>query len=433
MNTFTSSRGYDADVLIVGGGIVGVSTAMQLTERYPGMSVLLLEKEASLAAHQSGHNSGVIHAGVYYAPGSLKAEFCRRGAAATYEFAREHDVRVERCGKLIVATNDIEVERLNALYARCKQNRLDPELLGEAALRELEPRIVGRAAIRVATSGIADYPAMTAAMARLAQERGAQIMLNRRVEALHEDENGVTAETPAGRFRARHAIVCAGLMADRLAKMCKIELDFRIVPFRGEYYRLPASKNDIVRHLIYPVPDPDLPFLGVHLTRMIGGYVTVGPNAVLALAREGYRWRDVSVRDLSSMAAFPGFWKMLGKHGASGLTEFRNSLWKNGYLELCRRYCPELELGDLQPYPSGVRAQAVMADGTMVHDFLIRASRRSLHVCNAPSPAATSALPIGAYLVEQFGSQFDVSPRISSGVMADATKAIALQASTHYL
>jgi L-2-hydroxyglutarate oxidase len=433
MNTVASLRGYDADVLIVGGGIVGVSTAMQLTERYPGLSVLLLEKEASLAAHQSGHNSGVIHAGVYYAPGSLKAEFCRRGAAATYEFARQHDVRVERCGKLIVATNDIEVERLNALYTRCKQNRLEPELLGEVALRELEPRIVGRAAIRVATSGIADYPAMTAAMARLAQERGAQIVLNRRVEALHEDESGVTAETPAGRFRARYAIVCAGLMADRLAKMCKIELDFRIVPFRGEYYRLPASKNDIVRHLIYPVPDPDLPFLGVHLTRMIGGYVTVGPNAVLALAREGYRWRDVSVRDLSSMAAFPGFWKMLGKHGASGLTEFRNSLWKNGFLELCRRYCPELDLDDLKSYPSGVRAQAVMDDGTMVHDFLIRSSRRSLHVCNAPSPAATSALPIGAYLVEQFGSQFQVSPRISSGVMADATRVIPLKASTHYL
>jgi (S)-2-hydroxyglutarate dehydrogenase len=409
MNTTHALRGYDADVLIVGGGIVGASTAMQLTERYPGLSVLLLEKEASLAAHQSGHNSGVIHAGVYYAPGSLKAEFCRRGAAATYEFARRQGVRVERCGKLIVATNDIEVQRLNALYLRCKQNRLEPELLGEAALHEIEPRISGRAAIRVATSGIADYPAMTAAMARIAQERGAQIVLNRRVEALHEDENGITVETSGGRFRTRYAIVCAGLMADRLAKMCKIDLDFRIVPFRGEYYRLPASKNDIVKHLIYPVPDPALPFLGVHLTRMIGGYVTVGPNAVLALAREGYRWRDIDVRDLSSMAAFPGFWRMLRQHGASGLTELRDSLWKQGYLELCRRYCPELELDDLQPHPAGVRAQAVMADGTMVHDFLIRSSRRSLHVCNAPSPAATSALPIGEYLVEQFGAQFEVS------------------------
>jgi L-2-hydroxyglutarate oxidase len=277
-------------------------------------------------------------------------------------------------------------------------------------LRELEPRIAGRAAIRVATSGIADYPAMTATMARLAQEQGAQILLNQRVDALHEDENGITAETSSGSFRAKHAIVCAGLMADRLAKMCNVDLDFRIVPFRGEYYRLPAEKNDIVKHLVYPVPDPALPFLGVHLTRMIGGYITVGPNAVLALAREGYRWRDASLKDLAGMAAFPGFWRMLGKHGASGLTEMRNSLWKTGYLELCRRYCPELTLSDLEPYPSGVRAQAVMADGSMVHDFLIRSSQRSLHVCNAPSPAATSALPIGAYLVDEFDKRFDLAP-----------------------
>jgi L-2-hydroxyglutarate oxidase len=283
-------------------------------------------------------------------------------------------------------------------------------MLHEAALRELEPRIAGRAAIRVASSGIADYPGMTTTMARLAREQGAQILLNQRVDALHEGENGITAETSGGRFRAKHAIVCAGLMADRLAKMCNVDLDFRIVPFRGEYYRLPASKNDIVKHLIYPVPDPELPFLGVHLTRMIGGYVTVGPNAVLALAREGYRWRDASLKDLAGMATFPGFWKMLRKHGASGLTEMRNSLWKRGYLELCRRYCPELDLSDLEPHPSGVRAQAVMADGSMVHDFLIRSSQRSLHVCNAPSPAATSALPIGSYLVDEFDKRFDLAP-----------------------
>ncbi|BFG77318.1 L-2-hydroxyglutarate oxidase [Paraburkholderia terrae] len=411
MTTIQHHRGYDADVLIVGGGIVGVSTAMQLIERHPGISVLLLEKEAALAAHQSSHNSGVIHAGVYYAPGSLKADFCRRGAAATYAFARRHDVQVEQCGKLIVATNDVEVDRLNALFTRCQQNQLEPQMLDEAALRELEPRIAGRAAIRVATSGIADYRGMTETMARLARDGGVQIALNQRVEALHEDENGITAETSNGRFRARHAIVCAGLMADRLAKMCKVDLDFRIVPFRGEYYRLPTTKNDIVKHLVYPVPDPALPFLGVHLTRMIGGYVTVGPNAVLALAREGYRWRDANLKDLAGMAAFPGFWKMLGKHGASGLSEMRNSLWKTGYLELCRKYCPELVLSDLEPYPSGVRAQAVMADGSMVHDFLIRPSQRSLHVCNAPSPAATSSLPIGAYLVEAFDKHFGLAPR----------------------
>ncbi|MFD1561164.1 L-2-hydroxyglutarate oxidase [Paraburkholderia silviterrae] len=412
MNTIDRSRGYDADVSIIGGGIVGVSTAMQLTRRYPGISGLLLEKEPTLAAHQSGHNSGMIHAGVYYAPGNLRAEFCRRGAAATYEFARRHGVPVEQCGKLIVATNDIEVERLNALYTRCRQNHLDPQLLDEAALRKIEPRIVGRAAIRVAASGIADYPSMTAAMARLAQNGGTQILLDRRVEALHEDANGVTAETPHGSYRARFAIACTGLMADRLASMCNIELDFRIVPFRGEYFRLPASKNDIVKHLIYPVPDPELPFLGVHLTRMIGGYVTVGPNAVLALAREGYRWRDVNLGDLASIASFGGFWKMLRKHRVSGLAEARNSIWRKGYLELCQKYCPELELCDLNPHPAGVRAQAIMSDGTMVHDFLIRSSRRSLHVCNAPSPAATSALPIGAYLVEQFEKHFAASPSL---------------------
>ena len=401
-------REYDADVLIVGGGIVGVATAMQLTRRYPGLSVLLLEKEASLAAHQSGHNSGVVHAGVYYAPGSVKADFCRRGAAATYDFARRHNIPVERCGKLIVATNDVEVRRLNTLFTRCQQNQLAPEMLSGSALTELEPRIVGRAAIRVATSGITDYPAIIATMARLAVEQGAKILLSCHVEALHEDGSGITAETPRARFRTKHAVVCSGLMAGQFAEMCNVDLDFRIVPFRGEYYRLPATKNDIVKHLVYPVPDPDLPFLGVHLTRMIGGYVTVGPNAVLALAREGYRWRDVNMRDLSDMATFPGFWKMLRKYGASGLTEIRNSLWKGSYLHLCRRYCPELTLSDLEPHPSGVRAQALLADGSLVQDFLIRFSRRSLHVCNAPSPAATSALPIGAYLAEEFGKRFQL-------------------------
>ncbi|MBM7124543.1 L-2-hydroxyglutarate oxidase [Dyella flava] len=405
---------YDADVLIIGGGIVGVSTAMQLTERHPGLRVLLLEKEPTLAAHQTGHNSGVVHAGVYYALGSLKAEFCRRGAAATYDFARRHDVPIERCGKLIVATNDIELERLGALYGRCQQNQLEPQWLGQDELTELEPRIVGRAAVRVGMSGITDYPALTQAMARVARQQGVDIRLGEPVKAMFEHRTGVGAETPSGLFRAKYAIVCAGLMADHFARMCKVELDFRIIPFRGEYYRLPASKNDIVKHLIYPVPDPNLPFLGVHLTRMIGGYVTVGPNAVLALAREGYRWRDVRWSDLSEMLEFGGFWKMLKKNGGSGLTEARNSLWKRGYLQLCQKYCPELTLSDLQPHPAGVRAQAVMADGSLVHDFLIRRSQHSLHVCNAPSPAATAALPIGAYLVEEFGKHFDLSARTRS-------------------
>lgn len=410
MNAPISLRNADADVLIVGGGIIGASTAMQLTERHPGLKVVLLEKEESLALHQSGHNSGVIHAGVYYAPGSLKADFCRRGAAATYEFARRHRIDHEQCGKLIVATNALELQRLQDLHGRCTRNQLQPEWLDQQALTREEPRIAGKAAIRVASSGITDYAAVAHAMAQVAMENGATIMLGQEVTAMREDNDGVTVTTRDGKFRARHAIVCAGLMADRLARMCDLDLDFQIVPFRGEYFRLPAAKNDIVRHLIYPVPDPSLPFLGVHLTRMIGGYVTVGPNAVLAMAREGYRWRDVNLKDLAGMASFGGFWKMLKTYGPSGMSEVRNSLWKQGYLALCRKYCPELQLSDLEPYRAGVRAQAVSGDGALIHDFLVRSSRRSLHVCNAPSPAATSALPIGAHLVDAFAKEFRLNP-----------------------
>lgn len=414
MSTVLSLRDADADVLVIGGGIIGVSTAMHLTDRYPGIKVVVLEKEDSLAAHQSGHNSGVIHAGVYYAPGTLKADFCRRGAAATYEFARRHNIRYEQCGKLIVATDDLEVRRLKDLFERCTKNQLQPEWLDQHELTSEEPRINGKAAIRVEASGIADYPAITQTMARIAQQNGASIMLGQRVIRMSEDNDGVTVTTERGKLRSKHAIVCAGLMADKLARMCQLDIGFRIVPFRGEYFRLPHSKSSIVRHLIYPVPDPSLPFLGVHLTRMIGGYVTVRPNAVLAMAREGYRWGNVNLSDLAGMASFGGFWKMLKKYGPSGLSEVRNSLWKKGYLQLCKKYCPELQLSDLEPYPAGVRAQAVSGDGSLIHDFLIQPSKRSLHVCNAPSPAATSALPIGEYLVDTFAREFGLARGIAA-------------------
>lgn len=399
-----------SDVVVVGGGIIGVATALELTRRWPGISVTLVEKEASLAAHQTGHNSGVIHAGVYYAPGSLKAEFCRRGSQAIYEFAAEHGIAHERCGKLIVATTELEVERLQALKARCEANGLDPEPIDAARLRELEPNISGLEAIRVASSGIVDYPAITRAMADIATGRGVTIRLGEEVIAMSETMSGVSVTTDRGRIAAGYAIVCAGLMADRLAGMCDLDLDFRVVPFRGEYYRLPERCRDIVRHLIYPVPDPDLPFLGVHLTRMVGGYITVGPNAVLALAREGYRWRDVNLRDLGELARFGGFWRTLRANARSGLGEMRNSIWRRGYLQACRKYCPSLRLEDLTPYPAGVRAQAVGRDGTLLHDFLVRRSRASLHVCNAPSPAATSSMPIAQYVVDQFGEAFGIQP-----------------------
>ena len=394
------------DVLIIGGGIVGLSTAMQLQQAHPLLSVCLVEKEGALATHQTGHNSGVIHAGVYYEPGSLKARFCREGSAATLAFCKEHQLPALQCGKLIVATSDVESARLRALLERCRKNGLDPEWLDEAALTRLEPHIVGQAAIRVASSGIADYPAIARTMGQLFAQAGGQILLRHEVRTLRDDRDGVVVEAGERTVHARHAIVCAGLAADRLARACGVPLDVRIVPFRGEYFRLPPDKNAIVSHLIYPVPDPSLPFLGVHLTRMIGGFVTVGPNAVLALAREGYRWRDVSARDLLEMAAFGGFWRLMLRHRRAALREFGTSIRRGVYLKECRKYCPELTLSDLQPYPSGVRAQAVRADGTMVHDFLVVRSRRCLHVCNAPSPAATAAIPIGRHLVQEFDAAF---------------------------
>jgi L-2-hydroxyglutarate oxidase len=396
----------DADIVVIGGGIVGLSTAMQLLERYPGRAVWVLEKEARLASHQTGRNSGVVHAGVYFAPGSLKARFCREGNAATVAFSHEHGLPVEQCGKLIVATNDVEVSRLDALQTRCVENGLEPERLDGAALRRAEPRIVGKSAILVQASGIADYAGIARRMGEIVTARGGQVLLGAPVVGLRENVEGVTIDTPQRTYRARYAIICAGLMADRLMRMCGLDPDFRVVPFRGEYFRLSAAKNDIVRHLIYPVPDPGLPFLGVHLTRMIGGYITVGPNAVLALAREGYGWADVNAADLWGMARFPGFWKVVATNWRSGLREIRNSLFRKSYLAECRKYCPELTLDDLQPHPAGVRAQAVMRDGSLADDFLVRRGRRTLHVCNAPSPAATSVIPIGRHLVSTFHATF---------------------------
>ena len=401
------------DVVVIGGGIVGLSTAMQLVERYPGMSVAVVEKEAALAAHQSGHNSGVVHSGVYYTPGSLKARFCREGMEATYAFCRQQGLPADRCGKLIVATDELEVARLKELFARSSSNGLNPKWIDAAELRRLEPHIVGRHAILITSTGITDYPAIVRAMARIFGERGGALLTNSPVVAIHEDPHGVVVETPSRSLRCRFVIACGGLMADRLARMCGLALDFRIVPFRGEYFRLASRLNGIVSRLIYPVPDPRLPFLGVHLTRMIGGYVTVGPNAVLALAREGYRWRDFDARDVWEMLGFPGTRRLLRQHRSSALRECLNSMFLRGYLAQVRKYCPDLTLADLQPHPAGVRAQAVMADGSMIHDFLVLRGRRSLHVCNAPSPAATSALPIGRYVVERFTEAFGPSPASS--------------------
>lgn len=391
----------DCEYAVIGGGIVGLATALALLERRPGASVVVLEKEDRLAAHQSGHNSGVIHAGIYYAPGSLKARLCRAGEKATKDFCRAHGIPFRTPGKLVVATTDAEVARLRDLRGRAAENGIDTEPVSAARLRELEPHVSGLEALLVPASGIVDYGQVATAMAEDVRTLGGLVLTGTAVTGIREDATCVRMLTDRGVVTAARLVACAGLQADRMARMGGLETDFRIVPFRGEYHQLPPSRAGLVRHLVYPVPDPALPFLGVHLSPTIDGRITVGPNAVLGLAREGYGKAEVSVRDVADYARFPGMWRVAGRHLRTGALEVRNSLWRRGYLAECRRYCPELTEEDLLPHPAGIRAQAVLPDGTLVHDFLLRASPRQLHVANAPSPAATSALPIGAMIADR--------------------------------
>jgi len=389
------------DVTIVGGGIVGAATAWQLKQQYPTKKILLLEKEQQPALHQTGRNSGVIHAGVYYAPGSLKAEYCRQGVQETLAFCQQYDISYEQCGKLLVATNDAEQQRLEALYHRCEQNQLQPQRLSQAELSVKEPNINGKEAIFVKQTGIVDYAQITQTMLNLFEQAGGKVMYAQEVKSLRESPVHIDVATEDNRFNTRLLVACSGLMADRLISMLGVVPDFQIIPFRGEYFRLPEKYNDIVQHLIYPIPDPDFPFLGVHLTRMIDGSVTVGPNAVLAFKREGYNKTDFSLKDMQQMLSFSGFWPLVKANANSGLQEFKNSCYKSGYLQLVRKYCPKIQLQDLQPYPSGVRAQAVTQNGELIHDFKFVETEHSLHVGNAPSPAATSAIPIAKAIVDK--------------------------------
>ena len=390
------------DFVIIGGGIIGMSTAMQLIDLYPDARMVLLEKESGPAHHQTGHNSGVIHAGVYYTPGSLKAKFCLAGNRATKAFCDENGIRYDTCGKMLVATSTLEMERMKALWERTAANGLEREWLSAAELKEREPNITGMGGIFVPSSGIVSYREVTAAMAKNFQRKGGEIVYNAEVTALKEHASGVVVHTGDGReFEGSTLITCSGLMADRLVKMIGVEPGFIICPFRGEYFRLAPQHNQIVNHLIYPIPDPAMPFLGVHLTRMIDGSVTVGPTAVLAFKREGYRKRDISFSDMLEMFGSGGIRRVLQNNLRSGLGEMKNSLCKSGYLKLVQKYCPSLTQQDLQPYPAGVRAQAVSPDGKLIDDFLFVTTPRSIHTCNAPSPAATSALPIGAHIVSK--------------------------------
>ena len=389
------------DFIIVGGGIVGAATAWRLLAAFPGRRILLLEKEPQFALHQTGRNSGVIHAGVYYTPGSLKAQFCKAGAEATFAFCREHNLPAERCGKLLVATNTPELERMRDLAARCVRNGIEYETLTAEQLHELEPAIAGVGALRIPATGMTDYAAICRKLLELFRAVGGETRTAVEVLALQETAAEMIVTTSAGEFRAQFLTVCAGTMADRLVRMQGLPADFRIVPFRGEYYRLRADAAISIAHHIYPVPDPALPFLGIHLTRMIDGAITVGPNAVLAPGREAYFNREFDLRDICDMARFAGFWRLLPHYWAQGLREIRNSALPSAYLREAQKYCPALQLDAFTAHPAGIRAQAVDRRGCLLQDFLFARSARSLHVCNAPSPAATSALPIARHIVEQ--------------------------------
>jgi L-2-hydroxyglutarate oxidase len=389
------------DFVIIGGGIVGVSTALALIKSEPTKKILLLEKERALGSHQTGHNSGVVHAGVYYEPGSLKAKFCKQGLKETIEFCNEHKISYEQCGKLLVATCEKDVARMNSLLKRCQENEIEASLLNQDEMQLIEPNIKGVGAILVKSTAIVDYQSVAQKMAQQYEYLGGEYLLNTAVIKLDEDSNSITITTNTESMETRYLISCAGLMSDRIVGMLGIKTDFRVIPFRGEYYRLPMHKNNIIKHLIYPIPDPDLPFLGIHLTRIIDGSITVGPNAVLGFKREGYAKFNFNFKDVIDMLSFGGFYRLLRLNLKSGFNEILNSLNKNNYLKQVQKYCPSITIEDLIPYPAGVRAQAVSKDGKLVDDFLFTNSKRSIHVCNAPSPAATSSIPIGKYIASK--------------------------------
>ncbi len=395
------------DFILIGGGIIGLSTAWQLQQVFPGKSIALLEKEAMLAVHQTGHNSGVIHAGVYYQPGSMKARFCRQGNQATRQFCDAHKIPYIQCGKMLVATNYDEQIRMTALEDLATRNGVEVERLSAGALREHEPNISGVEALRIPATSITSFPAIAQKLGELFQRQGGTILLGTRVTGLEERSREVVVETARGVFTAGHLISCAGLHSDRTVRMLGLHPAFRIIPFRGEYFRLTPRDRTLINHLIYPIPDPRLPFLGVHLTRMIDGSVSVGPNAVLALKREGYGKYAFSPRDSWETFTYPGFYRTLSSHLKPAIAALWSSISKRSYLKSVQRYCPNLRPMDLEPYPAGVRAQAITPNGALIDDFLFSNTKRTINLCNAPSPAATSALPIGGHIVREVKRMVD--------------------------
>jgi len=395
------------DVIIIGGGVVGLAVALEITRRLPALRLLLLEKEDRVARHQSGHNSGVIHSGVYYKPGSLKARLCVTGAAAMIDFCREHGIAHNVCGKVIVATQVEELPRLEELRRRGEANGLiGLRVIGPEELREIEPHAAGIQALVVPSTGVTDYAVVCEKYAELIAAAGGSILLSAPAKAIRRTSNEIVVETPRGAFATAALINCAGLHSDRISRMAGDDPGIVIVPFRGEYYDLIPERASLVRALIYPVPDPQFPFLGVHFTRRITGKVDAGPNAVLALAREGYRHTNVNLRDLASSLAFPGFWRMARKHWRNGMGEWHRSLSKAAFVRALQRLLPEIQDNDLVPGGSGVRAQALKPDGALVDDFQFVPSGKVLHVLNVPSPAATASLAIAQAIIDQAANLF---------------------------
>ncbi len=389
------------DIAVIGGGIVGLSFAMQAMEQFPRLRLVVLEKEAGVARHQTGHNSGVIHSGVYYKVGSLKARLCVAGAREMVEFCSQHGIPHEVCGKLIVATNAEEVARLDDLLARGVGNGLSGlRLLQRDAMLEIEPHVGGLRALHVPSTGITDYAAVTAKYSEIALGRGAEVKTNAGVVGFERSPHEAVVRTRAGDISARYVVNCAGLYSDHVAQIAGDDPGMMLVPFRGEYYDLTVARQSLVRGLIYPVPDPRYPFLGVHLPRRIPGHVDAGPNAVLAFRREGYRFGDFDLGETMEVLSNSGFRVMARKHWKNGLAEFWRSLRKREFVRSCQRLLPEVRMEDMTPGGSGVRAQAVAPDGTLVDDFRFVARERFLHVLNVPSPAATASLPIGREILK---------------------------------
>jgi (S)-2-hydroxyglutarate dehydrogenase len=394
------------DVAVIGGGVVGCATAMALLQRHT-LSLVVLEAESHLAAHQTGNNSGVIHSGLYYKPGSLKATNCVTGREALYRFCAEHGIAHDRCGKVVVATDPAEIPRLDELERRGRANGLEAiRRLRPEEILEHEPHCTGIDGLWVPYTGIVDYTAVTEAYAHIVQERGGEVTTGARVVAFRRDGDAFVLETTAGRVRCRAIVNCAGLQSDRVARLCGVRPGLQIVPFRGEYYEIVPDKQHLVRNLIYPVPDPAFPFLGVHFTRMIEGGVEAGPNAVLAFKREGYTKWSVSPKDTLGFAFYPGFWRMASQHWRMSLGEMHRSWSKKAFVKALQRLLPELTMADVHPAGAGVRAQALEPSGKLVDDFRIVEAARQVHVLNAPSPAATASISIGESIAGMAAKNF---------------------------